>query len=304
MPSKQRSKSPMRSSGKKRRKSTADSKNNNNKTVATKNSDDKNTRTIQIVVKKPDPTHDPYVVSFPGGLPEGLQPGSTASLPRFTIRKNRERSRSGKTVTGKDRTCEYTATNQGRAYDGRCTKVCVGVFDKKRGILTIQQAAEKGHVFAMEQSVPMYEPASLEDNMTSIDRYKALFDDFGSAKKRKVIKSKEANRVTADAVIGAGRVMQHAFLKSQVMSESNRKAIEADDDDDDNDNMVSVNFGMKWEPSPLAVNGLICLFQRLLCVCSSSLFNAIPCHTHTCFLLPCSRLSLLCCFSPFFRCSE
>jgi hypothetical protein len=64
------------------------------------------------------------------------------------------------------------------------------------------------------------------DKLTAMQRRKALFEDFGSQKKRKVMKSQEANRVNVESVIGAGSLMMGA-LKAGAMSESNRAAMAA-----------------------------------------------------------------------------
>jgi hypothetical protein len=97
--------------------------------------------------------------------------------------------------------------------------------------VTVREAASRGTVFALEQSVPEY----LKKNGTvdgqpsrNILAYSnQLFEDFGSAKKKKVLKSQAANQVDIDHVVGAGEgsaVLQQV-MKGESMSESNRKAI-------------------------------------------------------------------------------
>jgi hypothetical protein len=178
---------------------------------------------VTIHVKKPDPSVDPIVVSFPGGLPEGCQEGSTADPPKFLWRKAGEASsKRGRSIVGKDDTCLYQG--QSTDDDHRRTKLCVGVLHK--GKLALYPAAERGSVFCLTQSIPSYVEAAASDKLTAMQRRKALFDDFGSQKKRKVMKSQEANMVNVESVIGAGSLMMGA-LKAGAMSESNRTAMAA-----------------------------------------------------------------------------
>lgn len=102
----------------------------------------------------------------------------------------------------------------------------MGVYDKVTGQLTLHPTAGEGRVFALQQRVKNYQSSISNNHGSSSDallkgaaaQYEALFRDFGSAKKRKVIKSKQANRV-ADAV-GEG-------VTGTQMSESNRRAVAA-----------------------------------------------------------------------------
>ena len=173
---------------------------------------------ITVSVEDSDPASDPIVVSFPSGAPED-------EIPKFVQRRLRVGAQRGRTVVGKDSTCVYQAGNQGKGNDGRRTKLCIGVYNKKLGILTVTLAAEKGTIFSLEQSIPSYTPVATQQT-TAAQRRKALFQDFGSTKKQKILKSQEANRVTVDSVIGAGSLMAGAFTAQTKMSESNRKALE------------------------------------------------------------------------------
>lgn len=178
---------------------------------------------VTIKVKEPDPSVDPIVVSFPGGIPEGLQEGSDADPPKFLWRKISETSTRGRSLVGKDSTCLY----QGKSDESnkRLTKLCVGVYHKKTGKLVVYPAAEQGTVFCLSQSIPSYVESISDIKLTAVQRRKALFEDFGSQKKRKVMKSQEANIVNVHSVIGAGSLMMTA-LKHGSMSESNRTAME------------------------------------------------------------------------------
>jgi hypothetical protein len=171
---------------------------------------------VSVAVEASDSLADPIVVSFPGGAPSDAQ---------FVHRLVREGNKRGRKLVGKDATCLYQAESQGKGYDGRRTKLCIGLYNKKTGKLTVHLAAEKGTVFALEQSIPKYIPVAAELR-TAAQRRKALFQDFGSTKKIKILKSQEANRVTVDSAIGTGSLMAGAFQSQTKMSASNRKAME------------------------------------------------------------------------------
>lgn len=178
---------------------------------------ERNTK-ITVSVEDADPSSDPMVVSFPGGAPVDVN-------PQFVQRRLREGAKVGRKLVGRDLTCLYQAENLGRGNDGRRTKLCIALYNKKTGTLTVSLAAEKGTVFALEQSIPKYTPVDTEQT-TAAQRRKALFQDFGSSKKQKTLKSQEANRVTVDSVIGAGSLMAGAFSAQTKMSASNRKALD------------------------------------------------------------------------------
>ena len=203
-----------------------------------------------VKVEKPDPSSDPIVVSFPGGLPQGLSENSSseaAHVPQFVWRRLRENNSRGRLLVGKDATCIYEAQNQGRGNDGRRTKLCVGIFDKSKHTLTVHTTAERGTVFTLQQSVKNYVPAeTVATKMTPAQRRKALFEDFGSAKKRKVLKSQDANRVSVESVVGAGSVMAGAFSRQTNMSESNRKALE----ESKRGEKVCIGFSNWWSCLP------------------------------------------------------
>ncbi|KAL3922122.1 MAG: hypothetical protein SGILL_002370 [Bacillariaceae sp.] len=177
-------------------------------------------------------SNNPVLVSFPGGLPESLKEDSASSgskPPSFVWQKTNEKAKSGRRVIGKDRHCLYSASAAGMAYDDRRTKMVVGVYNKATGTLTLRETATRGTVFALQQSVPSYikEKKHVDSGKGSKDKPN-VFEDFGSSKKRKVLKSQAANRVDIDNVVGAGdgSAMVHQIMKGKGMSESNRIAIE------------------------------------------------------------------------------
>lgn len=188
---------------------------------------------IKIGVNAADPQVDPIVCSFPGGLPSSLQAAtngtntsSSAQPPKFVW--SRASNKAGLSLVGKDDACLYESQAPEAKQDKRRTKLCVGVYDKKKGTLTLHEAASGGTVFALQQSVPSYldQESHVRSLKTAAETRTALYEDFGSAKKRKVLRSQEANRVDVDAVVGAGNLMVDSFLKGESMSESNRKAVE------------------------------------------------------------------------------
>jgi A49-like RNA polymerase I associated factor len=179
--------------------------------------------------------NNPVVVAFPCGVPESARSSSNTVKPslKFVCQKLGEKSKSGRRVVGFDRNCLYTASARGLGYDDRQTKLVVGVYDKKRNIVTLHEAASRGTVFALQQSVPSYTEQNqhVETGKASSDTAKPnVYEDFGSSKKRRVLKSQAANRVDIDNVVGAGdgSAMVHQMMKGQGMSESNRTAIEED----------------------------------------------------------------------------
>ena len=212
---------------------------------------------VKVKVHKAQSGDDPIVVSFPRGVPASIldaEEDAAASgkkrsvqfaggaaaqdtesrahdVPTFTWSKLRAGSNRGKSIHGSDRTCTYTASNEGRGYDGRLAKLYVAVYDKEKHTLTLQPAAERGQVFALDQSVKSYEPQVLHadatiKNMSASERRMLLFESFGSAKKQRALKSQAANVVNIDSVISAGGTMLSAVQSQDGLSESNRRAME------------------------------------------------------------------------------
>mmetsp|Transcript_13492 Transcript_13492/g.38916 ORF Transcript_13492/g.38916 Transcript_13492/m.38916 type:complete len:462 (+) Transcript_13492:324-1709(+) len=189
---------------------------------------------VEIQVESSSAADNPIVVSFPGGLPESLQKdgSSGATLPQFVWKKLSKRSSSGRKIIGEDKSCVYSASAAGLMYDDRRTKLCVGVYDKKTGSLVLREAAVKGTVFALQQSIPYYleknGPVKFEAGRNLLSYDTSVHEDFGSAKKQKALRSQAANRVELQSVVGAGEnsAVMNQVVKGESMSESNRKAIE------------------------------------------------------------------------------
>eukprot|EP00977_Amphora_coffeiformis_P018045 scaffold6120_cov162-Amphora_coffeaeformis.AAC.2 len=198
-----------------------------------------------IRTRQPDPSVDPILCSFPAGMPAALQKESSveeATLPRFVIKKHQKES---KLVVGKDHACLYSAVATPSAAARRPMQLVVGIYDKHKKELILQPTAEQGFVYAMSQTVPSYnrESDAAEKMMSPADRRKALFEDFGSAKKRKVLRSQEANRVNVESVVGAGDV--NSILNS--MSESNRQAVDEQRDGTTEDRVSAADLAtQEW----------------------------------------------------------
>lgn len=200
----------------------------------TKHASLRSTTNTTVTIGNSNASVDPLVVSFPGGIPEGLTAAtlddSHAKKPQFIWKRLKEgKHKHGRALMGTDNACIYQSQSPKSALDDeRKTKLCVGIYDKQTGKLILHQTAERGYVFAMNQSVKSYKDNSLSalpGHLTSLEQRRVLFESFGSQKKRKVLKSQETNIVNVDSVVGAGDLMMAAF-GAQNMSESNRKAIE------------------------------------------------------------------------------
>lgn len=66
-------------------------------------------------------------------------------------------------------------------------------------------------------------------NMTMSERRRMVFESFGSQKKKKVMRSQDANVVEMKSVVGAGEGMMKALgsqMEMGAVSESNRKVME------------------------------------------------------------------------------
>jgi len=204
--------------------------------------------TVKVSVKPAKPGDDPVVVSFARGVPPSIldaeedaisssthravqfEESRAHDVPTFTWSKLKANSNRGKSLVGSDKTCVYSASNEGRGYDGRAAKLYVGIYNKEKGTLTLQPAAEKGQVFSLAQGVKSYrEEIAHADaamkNMTASEKRMMLFDSFGSAKKQRALRSQAANVVNIDSVISAGDTMLEA-VQRQDMGETNRRAME------------------------------------------------------------------------------
>jgi hypothetical protein len=202
------------------------------------------TKELTIHVQEPDSARDPVVVSFPSGLPKSLAESEItgvgnekrnekqdSSIPVFTWTAARKATSKGRILHGNDDTCTYTAMNDGRGHDGRLTKFYIGIYHKPTNTVRFVPSAEKGTVFALNQSVSAYQDTKSIDfrSLTMNERRRMVFESFGSNKKRKVMKSKEANVVEMKRVVGAGEGMMKAIgnqLNEGVISESNKQVME------------------------------------------------------------------------------
>lgn len=199
----------------------------------------KHTRTMKINVQESDSAKDPVVVSFPSGLPSGIvndaqstgEEAGHSNPPTFTWTSARKSSSKGRILVGTDDTCTYSSMNDGRGYDGRLTKSYVAIYHKPSKTVKFIPASEKGTVFAMNQRVTDYEDSQSFDfgNMSMSERRRMVFESFGSNKKKKVLRSQDANVVEMKSVVGAGEGMMRAIgsqIEGGAVSESNKKVMD------------------------------------------------------------------------------
>lgn len=119
----------------------------------------------------------------------------------------------------------------------------VCVYDKKKKTLKLVPSAEKGTVFALEQSVKEYTPNVANGSllvgsgqtqdadgntkvMSASARVQMLVESFGSKKKQKVMASREANKVNIHSVVGSGELMMKSVTKQEGISLENKKGME------------------------------------------------------------------------------
>jgi len=192
---------------------------------------------IKVVVQAPPKDSirkypPPVLCSFPGGLPSTLHSELDEELDEtMNFQWRVDASSQQKILFGKDSACSYTAAQvkehgSTKKAPSSGTRVCVGIYDKETKTVTLHEVSGNGHVYPMMQTVTSYRGADTNSSMSLAERRKALFEDFGSAKKRKTIRSQEANRVDVDSVVGAGKLVVDSVLKGESMSESNKRAIE------------------------------------------------------------------------------
>lgn len=169
----------------------------------------------------------------------------TVSSPTFKWTKWKKSSDPGKTtVSGEDETCSYIASNDNgpssssrhdngnNTKNTRLTNFYIGIYDKERKTLVLQPSAEKGAVYPLRQEVKAYKSSPIASTgvtsgMTVGERKRFLVESFGSNKKKKEVKSQQANIVNISNVIGSGSAMINAMEKQTNISQSNKKAIEA-----------------------------------------------------------------------------
>ncbi|KAL9189491.1 hypothetical protein ACHAXT_009166 [Thalassiosira profunda] len=190
---------------------------------------------VEATVLPNNPEYDPIVVSFPRGVPPSLaaddgndEEADRGDPPRFACAPLKASSSRGRRVEGEDDKCTYTASAAGRGHDGRLTKAY------------LVPSAEKGTIFALEQSVKEYNPAvangaavdgsgnvlGAEGKMSASDRVQMLVESFGSKKKQKVAASRSANKVNIHSVVGAGAIMMDSVNRQEGISKENKKGME------------------------------------------------------------------------------
>ena len=238
---------------KKKRHSTSHDEDDNTLTATTATSSSSSS-SIRVKVVESNPSHDPIVCSFPGGVP------TNPLTFQWYQKKNSKKSSHNKLDTassveyvlkGHDEACQYygsctsssSVTSESSSHN---TKLCVGIYDKETNVVTFYPTAGNGAVISLQQFVPSYHHSKEQNresngvstknnNSSSSSNSNALlYADFGSAKKRRVLQSQEANRVTVDAVVGdatqthndSTTTTTNTAFDHPAMSESNRSAIQ------------------------------------------------------------------------------
>jgi hypothetical protein len=121
--------------------------------------------------------------------------------------------------------------NDGRGHDGRLTKQFIAIYHKPTHTLKFIPSSEKGTVFSMNQNVTSYHDSKSFDfrNLSMNERRRMVFESFGSQKKKKVMRSQDANVVEMKSVVGAGEGMMKALgsqMEGGAVSESNKRVME------------------------------------------------------------------------------
>ena len=228
----------------------------NTLTATTELTSSSSSSSIRVKVVESNPSHDPIVCSFPGGVP------TNPLTFQWYQKKNSKKSSHNKLDTassveyvlkGHDEACQYygsctsssSVTSESSSHN---TKLCVGIYDKQTNVVTFYPTAGNGAVISLQQFVPSYHHSKEQNresngvstknnnNSSSSSNSNALlYADFGSAKKRRVLQSQEANRVTVDAVVGDATqahndstttTTKNTAFDHPAMSESNRSAIQ------------------------------------------------------------------------------
>ncbi|CAM9492456.1 unnamed protein product, partial [Discosporangium mesarthrocarpum] len=152
---------------------------------------------------------------------------------RFAIHGGNDASNlNQKIVMGEGSRMDYWGVNFGPGSEVHdlCSYM-VGVHDEESGEITLHQV---GHAFTLRQSVAGKEESVEANAMNGVDwkqRKDALVEQFGSKKKKRVIKARDANIIQADSVVGGGslsRVLAQA-LREGGEDGAGRKADGAED---------------------------------------------------------------------------
>ena len=213
------------------------------------------TASIQVKVVASNPLQDPIVCSFPGGVPSSCTPQHSQNGLTFQWFKKKKKHASHPSenddveyvLKGQDDACEYygsctassSSSSSSSTAESSHTKLCVGIYDKQTNVVTFYPTAGNGAVISLQQFVPSYHQAKEQSNDNDMESNGAsqqqrssnalLYADFGSAKKRRVLQSQEANRVTVEAVVGdttTSNNNHHTAFQNPAMSASNRSAIQ------------------------------------------------------------------------------
>jgi hypothetical protein len=201
----------------------------------------KSTLKVEVEVCKANSAKEqPMTVNFSNGAPPLNE--KEQHLPLFQIYRQAPGEASGRYIYGTDEKCTYVAESSTFEDDSeRHMKVLVGIYDRQDSTLKVHQAAEKGTVFGLQQHITckLKEPSEVSVGTRAFGSYQeasaSLYADFGSTKKKKVLKSQAANRINVSSVVGNQKtVVKLIDPRVKVKDESATK-------DDSNDKVCIVH---------------------------------------------------------------
>jgi len=168
----------------------------------------KETITFQI---QADAANVPNLTKFPSGLPSDTD---AVIFQNYTLgggNNNNKKSKKAKVLLGKDDTCSYIAERATHRTSTALNKVAIGIYNPETKVLQLHPTT---HVYRLSQRVNGYKSAISSGGDTdtpAVDSYNerraALFDAFGSTKKKRVLKSMAANVVAVDSMSEANDLM-------------------------------------------------------------------------------------------------
>lgn len=168
--------------------------------------------------------HVPNLTTFPSGLPSDTD---AVSFQNYTLNENKSKSKNkssgkaskGKLLLGKDETCSYIAERATSKTNTALNKVAIAIYNPETKKLKIYPTT---NAYRLSQRVNGYRSAmsggsttlaaaadpNNNDNNNYNERRAALFDAFGSTKKKRVLKSMAANVIGVDTMSEANDLME------------------------------------------------------------------------------------------------
>ena len=180
---------------------------------------------VKVEVKSSAPT----LVTFPNGTPSDE---SSVSFQRFVLKNQNKKS--SKLLMGKTDICTFSSryVQKDEMKPQSTSKYAVGVYDPSDQSLKLYPSTK---VCALTQGVIGYKSSFLESHskneaVTSyLQRRDALFDAFGSIKKKRVLKSMAANIVSVDTLANAKNVMKNVNAHSGDQDDESKDILNMED---------------------------------------------------------------------------